>query len=878
MKYRFPLLLVSCAALLPTLSTRTVAQPAVNQVRTDVFGDPLPEGALARLGSVRFHHECGIIVAAFSPDGKTLLAAGLDKKEGLSLRYWEIGTGKEINRSTVKGTDLTGMTFAPDGKTVFLGRYSGVEQYDRQSGKLVQTFAAGGHFAVSPDGKWLATFCDSPEWSYNPIVHIWEIETGKKRAALKGQRGGVVKCQWSADSKRILSASSSRVIVHTDNTREEIKGSIYIWEADTGRKLYEIGHDKYNLAFAPDGQTVALQSDMGIQIVNVATGKTTCVINVSSSSLEFTSDSKRLVTVNFHGDEPSCLWDAITGKQLVRFENQGRLPATLVSRSQLYRLIGFSPDRKMLAATAGGWNADGSVLLWNVATGEAIHHNGGHFDSVTSVAFAPDSRLVASGSADSTVRLWDPKTGKQLAKLDGHKTGITTIVFTSDSKKLASASGDGQIRLWDLASKRELARLDGPEQGIASLGFSPDGRKLFVGGKAHTLQVWDLIRVEEMSSVATGEDGTVFAISRDGQIALSANGEERDDLSVEQLHLWKLPASKPFRSVALRQKRREGDQLVCWTGALSADGHLFAAAHSRASRDLRGTSYADHTVCVYERLTGQEWMKIPDIKGNALAFSHNGRFLAVGHGNVLTSYKHKLDSRVTVWDMATGDKVREWKGHANEVTCVAFSGDGNLVASASADHTILIWRQARPARMQADADEAAAKQIKMWWDELGRDLPAGQAAVAQLVAHPRQAVKWIGSEVKPASPSRTDPQRIAQLIEALDCDSFKERQEATAALEALGVLAEAQLQKVLVGKPSLETRVRVEQLLARLENVATMPERLRTMRALLVLEWIGSAEAEEVLATLRQGAAESDITQLAQAALARMRAAQSGRR
>src|SRR5437016_1275739 len=93
------------------------AQPVPQPARVDRFGDPLPAGAVARLGSVRFHHPGGVIAAVFAPDGKTILVAGMEKK-GLSLRFWESATGKEQTRFAVENADLTGLAFTPDGKGV----------------------------------------------------------------------------------------------------------------------------------------------------------------------------------------------------------------------------------------------------------------------------------------------------------------------------------------------------------------------------------------------------------------------------------------------------------------------------------------------------------------------------------------------------------------------------------------------------------------------------------------------------------------------------------------------------------------------------------------------------------------------------------------
>ena len=349
--------------------------------------------------------------------------------------------------------------------------------------------------------------------------------------------------------------------------------------------------------------------------------------------------------------------------------------------------IAFLEDRNMLAI-GGCYGLDRSstctrieILLWDVAAGKPSRHQmAGNISGVTSMAFSPDGKILASGNADYDIFLWDLETDKPLGKpLRGHIGLVKNLAFSPDGKTLASGSDDSTVILWDVRTQQPLGKpLAAHANGVSSLAFSPDGHMLASGGIDQAILLWDVKTKQPRGHALEGHEAfiTSLAFSLDSKVLASGSNDGA-------IFLWDVEGSQtipeplPRNASAVNSLAFSPDGKTLASAGCSAYG-LDTCARGEIRLLELGTESAVEQK--YQEHFGQ-------VIG--LVFSSDGKTLASAGE----------DGRVIVW----GTKGRQsiagsLLGAADWVSSLAFGPDGKKLASAGGDG-ISIWNmESHPPR------------------------------------------------------------------------------------------------------------------------------------------------------------------------------------
>jgi RNA polymerase sigma factor (sigma-70 family) len=639
----------------PARKEPAVAGQPVPAVRTDLLGAPLPKGALARLGDVRFRHDGPVDFVTFSPNGKTLVSG-----TGQALHVWDAATGHVIHRLPwKKGAGF--MCLAPDGKTLAWAEGHGnVHLWDITTGQETRRFRTpkfGHRGAFSPDGKILAVEGGDEK---ETAIYLLDVATGQEIRQLQGE-GAVC---FSPDGKTLASQGG--------RTRPTL------WDVATGQEIRQL-EGFMPICFAPDGKTLATYASVPdsyfgvIGMLDVATGQQILQLREKDRAnaifaVCYAPDGKTIATAGHYG--PIQLWDVTTGQEIRQLKNPTRVQS-----------LCYAPDGRTLASAS----FDGTVRLWDPATGREISPSQHSSLGIASVRYAPDAKTIITASEwGGTFLLWDAATGKEMHRFQcsapgGPSAYVEDVQFSPDGTKLvvcaallAQRNGAQTIRVcvWDPAAK-EVDQL-WEANAVTSFCFSPDGKTLALGR-------WLASEPTAETVVCEAATGKVIrrlqGIGASGALCFTSDGKALISASDGTIRQWDPATGKEIQQLLPAQQR---DNKRFHFDFFTPDGKALATV----------STVWDKWPRVWDTLRLRNVASGKEIRH----FQYTGSFACLApDGRTLVSIDQK-DGSLRLWEIASGQEIRRFQEPLAPCTGrVTFAPDGLTLASLHSNSTVLLW-------------------------------------------------------------------------------------------------------------------------------------------------------------------------------------------
>jgi WD40 repeat protein len=571
----------------------------------DRYGDPLPEGAISRLGTVRFRSTSAFsssIPLAFIPGTELLLRQGRNGGVGL----WDPVSGKMLREFTPQsGFYMHDFDVSSDGRRVAtLARR--IEPDSRQFdmrvqiwnpqtaqplGELNWTEPLGQQSRVvkfTPDGSSLALGTE------NGHIRIVDLETGEELLKHHAVQSWVDSLAFSDDGAWLAVASRRGV-------------ALWQWlEDEEPHQLLMRAGGAISVAFSPDGKWLATGSDepTGIRVWDVATRRLQWRIDSLSEArfhypeqIAFSADSQMLVVPVYQRGKRLELREAASGRVIRTFESRG-VP--------MRRAI-ISSDQQWIA----GCDYERTLHVWRVADGEPQHEKFlGHHHTVQHAAFTPDGQRLIAAPHRYDMTMWEMETTNGLWRTQRDDLALSYLTMSSDGRYSAGVSLDDTVRVWDLENGQEVYKLPGHghlESDSANVvAFTPDTRQFLSFGSDMHLRIWDadtgkgIVEYDlspHFTDLAGGDSGDPFASPRSGVRTLTHAAISPDCRHLLVLHSATLLAfdtatGEERNRHEIGRVRRQAAERVD-TFRIDPDGTMFATVERHKANTI-----------------GQEWTEV----------------------------------------------------------------------------------------------------------------------------------------------------------------------------------------------------------------------------------------------------------------------------
>lgn len=540
----------------------------------------LPSGAIRRLGAAGPRLGAGVTDYCYLPDGRVVML------KGGTIEIHDLAGAGLAATYRVSKTVLNSLALRADGRALLLtDRLGTVWQWDLIDNAQLCTWATGQKSLAcavySSDAQRVLTLGVQPF-----TLKQWDLQTCRETLAID-KAGGMV------EFARALFASDGKTAWVCGGVEHVLEQ----YDMSTGECVATLlkGYFGYTMELSPDGKRLLVGSRSLASEWDLATRKQlqrfTGHHGGAVNAVAYCRDPDQILTGSRDGS--IRLWDRRKATVLARWfihqgtvhrirvspdgnwvlsQADGRLVETNLGSGQPRRpseghnasvsSVAILPDRQ--AASAGD---DGSICVWDLASGKVVRHWQASLLGVNGLASVGGGRQLAAGCGDGQVRLYETRTGKLLKELPVHSGVVRAVISLPDGNRFATSADDGSILIHTLGADSPPVQLVGHRGGVLALAVSPDGNRLMSGGRDCSVRLWDLHSGKLLATCDDAHPGWVLSVcfSADGRRGYSG---ARNGCIVE----WDLEAGKPVRNF-----EQEG---TCQALQASSDGQLYCALSS----------------------------------------------------------------------------------------------------------------------------------------------------------------------------------------------------------------------------------------------------------------------------------------------------------
>jgi WD40 repeat protein len=648
----------------------------------DPYGDPLPVGAKARMGTDRMR----VITYSsplLSPDGKTLYA---QTNSGLLKLDPATGTSQGKVQGIFSGAPAG---LSADGKRAAQLNFGGVTVWNLETGKSLVKIerrlpGVDVAAALSADGKTLALGGVGEAAKKEPVtVLVWDVDGDKEIKKITVPQNQSASAVISTDGKTLATWGSHYEpdAKGPPDPETNLNRIVTFWNVADGKELAKFrvaGYAPATVAFSPDGALVAVANNTGsIDLVDPKTGTSKHTLLGRTRMGRWIVFSPDGSTVGATGDDGAVQrWKVADGTRLTTTD----APATNLYGARV-RLLS---NEKGIA-----WGMKNSaVLVWEVPSGKLLSPEGGHVTAVRGVAVTPDNKFVVTSADDGTALKWELTTGKPAGTVTirqpnpGFGGYLPAAQFAPNFTTALVRDSSGSFGIHDVTTGSQQYVIPAPTDSYSNGTFSADGSKVVVATSSYEpkkkpghVSVWDVAKAKRVFTLDLPNCGSVVAsITPDGKYVVTAARKTPEKGNDEFLvTAW---------DTATGAKKGEHSEEAGFTTAQVVTG---------ADNKTAAVVTARGRLVVFDIATGK-LTKTFDLNrrvpGAAPVFSSDGKKLAVASQSDFDEFQ---TATVWVFDWESGDTKHTLSVKGGTPTAMTFSPDGKWLVTGSNDTTATVW-------------------------------------------------------------------------------------------------------------------------------------------------------------------------------------------